>query len=86
MLGWQPAPPLILPAWHDTSAELKMLRLTEHIEWAAQQGALEVVARFLRGLREEDWFAPLQPLVGCWAPTSDRRRIRHRSRQRPACR
>jgi hypothetical protein len=33
----------------------KMLRLTEHIEWAAQHGALEPVARFLRELREEDW-------------------------------
>ncbi len=33
----------------------KMLRLAEHIEWAAQHGALESVARFLRDLREEDW-------------------------------
>jgi hypothetical protein len=53
--GWQPPPPLILAAWHDTSAELKMLRLTEHIEWAAQHDALDSVARFLRELREEDW-------------------------------
>jgi hypothetical protein len=30
--------------------------LAEHIEWAAQNGALEAVARFLRELREEDWF------------------------------
>ena len=48
-------PWLILAAWHDTSAMLKMLRLAEHIEWAAQHGALESVARFLRELREEDW-------------------------------
>jgi hypothetical protein len=53
--GWQPSPPLILAAWHDTPAMFKMLRLTEHIEWAAQHGALEPVARFLRELREEDW-------------------------------
>jgi hypothetical protein len=53
--GWQPALPLILAAWHDTPALLKTLRLTEHIEWAAQHGALEMVARFLRELREEDW-------------------------------
>ena len=33
--GWQPALPLILATWHDTSATLKMLRLAEHIEWAA---------------------------------------------------
>ena len=33
-VGWQPAPPLILAAWHDTPAMLKMLRLAEHIEWA----------------------------------------------------
>jgi len=54
--GWQPAPPLILAAWHDTPAMLKMLRLTEHIEWAAQHGALDSTARFLRELREEYWF------------------------------
>ena len=54
--GWQPAPPLILAAWYDTPAMLKMLRLTEHIEWAAQHGALDSVARFLRELNEEDWF------------------------------
>ena len=52
---WQPSPPLILAAWHDTPAMLKMLRLAEHIEWAAQNGALESVASFLRELREEDW-------------------------------
>ena len=54
--GWQPSPPLILAAWHDTPAMLKMLRLVEHIEWAEQHGALESIARFLRELREEDWF------------------------------
>jgi hypothetical protein len=35
---------------------LKMLRLAEHIQWAAQHGALSAVSVFLRGLREEDWF------------------------------
>jgi hypothetical protein len=54
--GWQPSLPLILAAWHDTPAMYKMSRLTEHIDWAAQQGALEPIARFLRELREEDWF------------------------------
>ncbi len=54
--GWQPPLPLILAAWHDTPAMLKMLRLAEHIEWAAQHGALESAAQFLRELREEDWF------------------------------
>ncbi len=54
--GWQPPLPLILAAWHDTPAMLKMLRLAEHIEWAEQHGALDVVGKFLRDLREEDWF------------------------------
>jgi hypothetical protein len=54
--GWQPPPPLILAAWHDTPAMLKKLRLAEHIHWAAQHGALELVGKFLRDLREEDWF------------------------------
>ena len=54
--GCRPAPPLILAAWYDTPVILKMLRLAEHIEWATQHGALELVARFLHGLREENWF------------------------------
>ena len=54
--GWEPALPLILAAWHDTPAILKMNRLAEHIEWAAEHGALESVSAFLRGLREEEWF------------------------------
>jgi hypothetical protein len=33
-VGWQSPPPLILAAWHDTPAMLKMLRLAEHIECA----------------------------------------------------
>ncbi len=54
-VGWRPSPPLILAAWHDTPAMLKMIRLAEHIQWAAEHGALEPVARFLRELPEEDW-------------------------------
>jgi hypothetical protein len=54
--GWQPPPPLILAAWHDTPATLKMRRLAEHVEWAAKHGSLEAVGKLLRGLREEDWY------------------------------
>jgi len=53
--GWQPSLPLILAAWHDTPAVSKMLRLAEHIEWAAQHDTLKPAASFLRKLREEDW-------------------------------
>ena len=54
--GWQPPLPLILGAWDDPPAMLKMLRLAQHIEWAAEHGALESVSLFLHGLREEEWF------------------------------
>jgi hypothetical protein len=54
--GWEPPLPLILAAWHDTPDMLKMLRLREHVEWAAEHGALDSVAGYLRGLREDDWF------------------------------
>jgi hypothetical protein len=33
----------------------KMLRLTEHIEWAASHGCFSDVAGFLRRLKEEEW-------------------------------
>jgi hypothetical protein len=53
--GWEPALPLILAAWHDTPAMLKMLRVREHLEWAEQQGCLDVVDKFLKDLSETDW-------------------------------
>jgi hypothetical protein len=53
--GWQPPLPLILAAWDETPALLKMLRVAEHIEWAAKHNALVPISTFLRNLREEDW-------------------------------
>jgi len=53
--GWEPALPLILAAWHDTPALLKILRLREHLEWAEKHGELDSVDKFLRALPETDW-------------------------------
>ncbi len=53
--GWEPPLPLILAAWHDTTAVAKMVRLREHIEYAAQHGGLEQVDRFLRSLPAAAW-------------------------------
>ena len=53
--GWKPALPLILAAWHDTPAISKMLRLEEHIRWAAEHNALEKVRVFICNLEENDW-------------------------------
>jgi hypothetical protein len=53
--GWEPPLPLILAAWSDTPAIAKIVRLREHIEWAAAHGALEQVLAFLNSLQEEDW-------------------------------
>ncbi|MGQ0627316.1 MAG: hypothetical protein ACT4PL_04350 [Phycisphaerales bacterium] len=54
--GWEPPLPLILAAWHGTPALLQMLRFQEHVQWASQKGAIDEVARYLRGLREDEWF------------------------------
>ena len=54
--GWEPALPLILTAWYDTPALIKMLRLEEHIKWADQQKALNEISTFLRNLPEDQWF------------------------------
>jgi hypothetical protein len=51
----QPARPLILAAWHEAPALAKMLRLQEHIEWAAQHGVFDQVNKFLRSLPESEW-------------------------------
>jgi hypothetical protein len=53
--AWEPAIPLIGAAWHDAPAMLKMVRLAEHLQWAAKHNALPEVAAFLRGLREDEW-------------------------------
>jgi len=53
--GWEPALPLILAAWWDTPALLKIMRLEEHIRYAADKGVLNEVDSFLRKLREEEW-------------------------------
>jgi hypothetical protein len=53
--GSQTPLPLILAAWHETPAMLKMLRLAEHIRWAEKHGSLPEVATFLHNLGEADW-------------------------------
>jgi hypothetical protein len=53
--GWEPALPLILAAWHDSTTLAKAARFREHIEWAASHGAVDSVRQFLRALPEEQW-------------------------------
>lgn len=53
--GWEPALPLILGAWWNTSAAMKRQRLREHLECASREGALHEVDTFLRSLREIEW-------------------------------
>lgn len=53
--GWEPPLPLILAAWWDTPAVAKMLRLREHIEWAAEHSCLDQVYSFLTQLLESEW-------------------------------
>ena len=55
--GSGPAPglPLILGGWHYSNDLMKMIRILDHVEWAASQGVLAEVDAFLRGLPEEEW-------------------------------
>jgi len=53
--GWEPSLPLILAAWDNTPAMSKMLRLREHIEWAAAHNCIDEVHTFLEALPEEQW-------------------------------
>jgi hypothetical protein len=54
--GWEPSLPLILAAWWDTPLLSKILRLDEHIRYAAEHGVLDEVDAYLRGLKPEQWF------------------------------
>jgi hypothetical protein len=53
--GFEPSLPLILAAWRDTPAMMKMLRLKEHIEWASTHDCLSEIHQFLANLRENEW-------------------------------
>jgi hypothetical protein len=53
--GSEPALPLILSAWWHTPALLKMIRLEEHVRYAAHHGVLTEVDAFLRALPESEW-------------------------------
>jgi hypothetical protein len=48
--------PLILAAWWTTPHMLKIMRLREHIVYAAEHGVLDKVDRYLRGLALNDWY------------------------------
>ena len=53
--GYVPSAPLILAAWWCSSDAQKRERLAMHIKYAADNGALESVDEFLRGLQEDQW-------------------------------
>jgi hypothetical protein len=53
--GWEPPLPLILAAWASTPALPKIVRLREHILWAAEHGALQEAYDSLRSLTQDEW-------------------------------
>jgi hypothetical protein len=55
-VGWEPSLPLILAAWWNTPDFSKILRLDEHICYAAEHGVLDEVDSYLRSLTKEQWF------------------------------
>lgn len=58
--GWTPGLPLVLSAWWSTSDLAKRERLTEHLEWARDHGALQAVSAMLLSLPDEDWHSDHQ--------------------------
>jgi hypothetical protein len=54
--GWNPPLPLILAAWEHTTGLEKMLRLQDHIKYAAEKGVLDLVEQFLKNLPLDEWF------------------------------
>lgn len=54
--SWIPPLPLILAAWDHSSSIEKMLRLKQHIEYAAKHGVLDKVETYLKNLPTEDWY------------------------------
>jgi hypothetical protein len=54
--GWEPAPPLILAAWHEAPSLFEVLRLKEHLEWAASHEVIDQVYSFMASLTEGEWY------------------------------
>jgi hypothetical protein len=52
---WQPAVPLILAAWRNSSTSMKRERLADHIRHAHKHGVLADVDRYLRSLSQAEW-------------------------------
>lgn len=52
---WDPPPPLILGAWWESSDAAKRERFVHHLKYARDHGALEAVASYLVGLRDDQW-------------------------------
>jgi len=52
--GWYPPLPLILAAWYEPHL-YKIIRLREHIQYAAEHNVLDQVDEYLRSLKPEQW-------------------------------
>lgn len=54
-VGLEPPPAICGAAARSTPKLTKRIRVRDQIEWAAQNGALQVVAAFVRSLPEDQW-------------------------------
>lgn len=50
------SPPLILGAWNIAPGLLKIDRLRQHIEYAAENGVLDLVDQYIRSLNRKQWY------------------------------
>jgi hypothetical protein len=48
--------PLILAGWWMSDDEEKLSRVQLHLEYAAKNGTLDKVDRYLRGLKDNQWY------------------------------
>lgn len=53
--GCEPPLPIVAPESLKTPQLVKRVRFRDQVEWAAQQGQLQVLFGFMQSLDEEDW-------------------------------
>jgi hypothetical protein len=53
--GCEPPLPIVAPESLKTPQLVKRVRFRDQVEWAAQQGQLQVLFGFMQSLSEEDW-------------------------------
>ncbi len=53
---WEPPPPLLLGAWHESPVIFKYAAFNAQLEWAHEHGIIDEIDEYLRKLDDQAWY------------------------------